>query len=333
MCCSLCLAKPSSAPRSLHRCPFLWEGFLHPHQSGPCPPASLSLGCQGKVWSRVCQQNEQGWGAPASGRGCGLLAWVPAQSWLVTPSSQKHVPGAAWDDGMTTSLPPTTSYCLLRGQLQVPPKRKGSGERLRGAELWELAGAHVSRMLGWDGGSHLWLGTKSRKSRTWVASLERTTWPVNWPGENQKGKSGGSLSWNSAWMLEGKDLAGSGSPGGAELACPPPSAPKPGTHAGMARLWVGQRAGQGAEECVGQGEGRPSRRCPTFRAQFPRAFPGSLADPPLSSHSLSRGCVTWCHSSYAPPSMWMTVTAISPMLKHTQHFSLPPGGSHPFPGA
>lgn len=41
---------------------------------------------------------------------------------------------------MTTSLPPTTSYCLLQGQLQVLPKRRGSGERLRGAELWELAG-------------------------------------------------------------------------------------------------------------------------------------------------------------------------------------------------
>lgn len=26
--------------------------------------------------------------------------------------------------------------------------------------------------------------------------------PVNWPGENQKGKSGGSFSWNSAWILK-----------------------------------------------------------------------------------------------------------------------------------
>lgn len=25
--------------------------------------------------------------------------------------------------------------------------------------------------------------------------------PVNWPGVNQKGKSGTSLSWNSAWIL------------------------------------------------------------------------------------------------------------------------------------
>lgn len=30
-------------------------------------------------------------------------------------------------------------------------------------------------------------------------------WPVNWPGENQKGKSGGSLSWNSAWILGVKE--------------------------------------------------------------------------------------------------------------------------------
>lgn len=32
-------------------------------------------------------------------------------------------------------------------------------------------------------------------------------WPVNWPGENQKGKSGGSLSWNSAWILLGVEFA------------------------------------------------------------------------------------------------------------------------------
>lgn len=33
--------------------------------------------------------------------------------------------------------------------------------------------------LGRGQGSYLWLGTKSRKSRTWVASLERMMWPVN----------------------------------------------------------------------------------------------------------------------------------------------------------
>lgn len=36
-------------------------------------------------------------------------------------------------------------------------------------------------------------------------------WPVNWPGENQKGKSGGSLSWNSAWILFGMEFAKPGS--------------------------------------------------------------------------------------------------------------------------
>lgn len=40
-----------------------------------------------------------------------------------------------------------------------------------------------------------------------VASLDKMIWPVNWPGENQKGKSGGSLSWNSAWILLGMEFA------------------------------------------------------------------------------------------------------------------------------
>lgn len=42
--------------------------------------------------------------------------------------------------------------------------------------------------------------------------MERMMWPVNWPGENQKGKSGGSLSWNSAWILGGRSPAGSRPP-------------------------------------------------------------------------------------------------------------------------
>lgn len=53
--------------------------------------------------------------------------------------------------------------------------------------------------------SYLLLGTKSLNSRTWEESLERTMWPANWPGENQKGKSGGSFSWNSAWILKQED--------------------------------------------------------------------------------------------------------------------------------
>lgn len=46
---------------------------------------------------------------------------------------------------------------------------------------WSWWGAKRSRMLGLGRGqgSYLWLGTKSRKSRTWVASLERMMWPVN----------------------------------------------------------------------------------------------------------------------------------------------------------
>lgn len=48
---------------------------------------------------------------------------------------------------------------------------------------------------------HLSLGTWRWKCLTWEASLERTMFPVNWPGVNQNGKSGISLSWNSAWIL------------------------------------------------------------------------------------------------------------------------------------
>ena len=91
MCPSLCLAKLSSAPRSLHRRPFLWEAFLDPDQPGPSPPAGLCLGWHEQAvvtgLLEVCQQYGVGGGAvPSSGRGCWPLRWVPAQSWQARPT-------------------------------------------------------------------------------------------------------------------------------------------------------------------------------------------------------------------------------------------------------
>lgn len=92
MCPSLCLAKLSSAPRSLHRRPFLWEAFLDPDQLGPSPPAGLRLGWREQAvvtgLLEVCQQYGAGVGGavPSSGRGCRPLRWVPALSWEARPT-------------------------------------------------------------------------------------------------------------------------------------------------------------------------------------------------------------------------------------------------------
>lgn len=162
----------------------------------------------------------------------------------------------------------------LPGQLRSLPREEAlgaKGQRPRG--LWAPASNPGAGGLGPS--SHLWLGTKSRKSRTWVASLERTMWPVNWPGENQKGKSGGSLSWNSAWILGGRSPAGSR---------PPTAAPKPGT---QALCW-----GQG---WAGRRHGPPSTAHPQGLVHM---LPSeALPDPPLSSHSL---CV-WLASQLHTP--------------------------------
>lgn len=63
------------------------------------------------------------------------------------------------------------------------------------SEFQTVQNSHVNQRF------HLSLGTWRWKCLTWEASLERTMFPVNWPGVNQNGKSGTSLSWNSAWIL------------------------------------------------------------------------------------------------------------------------------------
>lgn len=104
MCPSLCLAKLSSAPRSLHRRPFLWEAFLDPDQPGPSPPAGLRLGWREQAVAtgllEVCQQYGAG-GESSSIFREGLLAAVLGPSTEL--GSQAHrAPGTRLsDDGMT----------------------------------------------------------------------------------------------------------------------------------------------------------------------------------------------------------------------------------------
>lgn len=88
-------------------------------------------------------------------------------------------------------------------------------------------------------------------------------WPVNWPGENQKGKSGGSLSWNSAWILGAE---------GAQLGAGPPHLPQ----SLGPRLCVGDRAGQGARRVWGREKARASKHRPSPGPGSHAAF-GSLA--------------------------------------------------------
>lgn len=112
-------------------------------------------------------------------------------------------------------------------------------------------------------------------------------WPVNWPGENQKGKSGGSLSWNSAWIL-GKEPSWQQPPSWS-----PPSYFGPNGWEPLARLCVEERARQAGRTVCGA-ERRPEalQGLPIHRS------PARL----LSSHSLSRACASWCHSSTHPSS-------------------------------
>lgn len=116
-----------------------------------------------------------------------------------------------------------------------------------------------------------------------MASLERMMWPVNWPGENQKGKSGGSLSWNSAWMLEGKGPAGSRFPAEQSLpTCPLTSAPKPGT---LGQTLCGAKGWAGEEEVCGAGrrdalQVLPILQGPVHVLPSPEALPKSPLSPP-----------------------------------------------------
>ena len=80
----------------------------------------------------------------------------------------------------------------------------------------------------------------------------------------------------------------------------------------------------------GREKGRPPSAAHPSGPSSCAAFPRSLA---RASSEPSTVCVTWCHSSYAPPSVWMTITANSPMLSTFNTFSLPPGGSHHRPDA
>lgn len=96
--------------------------------------------------------------------------------------------------------------------------------------------------MGW---ALLWLGTKSRRKSLWsVGGIFGKDDVASELARTQKG-SGGWLSWNSAWMLEeGSQLGSAGSLAKQSLPACPLLPPKPGTHTGMARLWVGQK-------CVG----------------------------------------------------------------------------------
>ena len=118
MCPSLCLAKLSSAPRSLHRRPFLWEAFLDPDQPGPSPPAGLCLGWHEQAvvtgLLEVCQQYGVGGGSSIFREG--LLATALGPSTEL--AGQAHTaPGTRLsDDGMTSLSPPqaTSSWVSSR---------------------------------------------------------------------------------------------------------------------------------------------------------------------------------------------------------------------------
>lgn len=142
-----------------------------------------------------------------------------------------------------------------------------------------------------------------------MASLERMMWPVNWPGENQKGKSGGSLSWNSAWILGGRQ------PGWEQ----PPAEPWP-TLLLSCQSWgtLGQTLvlrttgwARGGRRTWGKEKlrGPQSTACPQGLVHTwlsPEALPGQPSSEPSQP---PQGVCDLVHSSHTPPSGWVTVTA------------------------
>lgn len=157
-------------------------------------------------------------------------------------------------------------------------------------------------------------------------------WPVNWPGENQKGKSGGSLSWNSAWIL------GAEEPGWEHplLSWSPPSRPPPlllcrswGT-LGQVLVWRTGWAGRGHEAL---------KALPVLRAWFTHRllWRPCLTSCPLSPHSLCRGCDLVSQLFYTPhpppPPPAGDKHSYQPHAKQALRFGLAPRRSrhHPQP--
>lgn len=159
--------------------------------------------------------------------------------------------------------------------------------------------------------------------------MERMMWPVNWPGENQKGKSGGSLSWNSAWILGGEEPGWDQPPAELEPSPPPPPPPHCGSFAKagepLARFLCGEQGWGGRSP-------EALEALPVLRARFTHRlhWRPRVTNCPLSPHSFCRG-VTRCHSSSTLPSGRATITATGFMLRKHHAFPLFLGGSHHHP--
>ena len=134
----------------------------------------------------------------------------------------------------------------------MPPKRRGSGERLRGAELRELVGGTQEQ----DTGVGWRLSPVVGHEEPEVADVGGVFGEDDMAGEMAGGEPEGEVG-GLAELELGVDAGGKGPdwegvPWLSRACLPAPFCPKPGTHTGPARLWVGQRAGRGQRSVWGR---------------------------------------------------------------------------------